>query len=1220
MKRFAVFALLLSLLAGAVAARAGELTPGLQEQMRGLADNDELKVLVVMKDRVDIGALDWELHQAKVPRSLRHQRVLESLQAAAERAQADLLADLTSKQGAGGVRGWTPHWIVNGVVVRATVAAIRELAARPDVERIEADLVVELIEPVAQAAAKSDKGIGLCDGVHAVQADRVWRELGVTGVGAIVGNLDTGVDGSHPAFSARWRGHFAPAEQCWLDAADFGDPTPVDHHYHGTHVMGTMTGLAPDDTIGIAPGALWIASNVINQGTGSEFDNDVIASLEWMADPDGNPATLDDVPDVVQNSWGVNEGFSGYYDCDSRWWDAIDGCEAAGVVLTWSAGNEGEDGPMTMRSPADRAASPTNAFSVGSTIRVPPYTISSFSSRGPSGCGGEYATKPEVVAPGSDIYSAQPGGGYQYLSGTSMAGPHVAGVVALMRSANPDVDVITVKEILMATATDLGPAGEENTYGHGLVNAYEAVLAVMGGLGAVEGTVTDASTSLPLAGVLVRDVGGYNTRTTGADGAYSMVLTAGDHTLSFSAFGYLGDSRVFSLAEAETLTLDVALAPAPTATLSGHVYDPEGDPVAGATVTVLDTPLTPAVTDPSGYYEIVMPTGATYEVRARANGLGAEQVTVVFDGDLEQDFHLPILYAEDFESGNFLVFPWEMSGVADWVIDTADPYEGADCAKSGAISHNQETVMSVTLDVVAGGDIKFYYKVSSESGYDYLRFLIDGSEAQSWSGTVAWALATFPVDVGTHTFTWKYTKDGSVSSGSDAAWVDFVEFPTIVPPQYPQMICSPLSFEVTLAPGSSMTRLLSLANHGGAALDFLATVAEAVKSRPVATVGKPAPELPKDAVDTRPGVAAEKGAGGPDEFGYYWKDSDEPGGPSYDWVEINGVGSVVGSGDDSNHGPFDIGFPFQYYGDFYSSVRVCTNGWVSFTSSSTSYTNNPIPNAGDPNNLLAIFWDDLNPNDGGTIYYYQDTANERFIVEWDGVPHYSTSHNGPPVTFEVILNIDGSIVYQYQTTAIVNECTVGIEDAAGADGLQVVFDAAYLHDDLAIRFAAESPVPWLSLDQQIGTVPPGGKLDLHVFFDAADMAAGSYAARILLASNDPSVIAMEIPVTLLVDDLSAAGEGSIPEIMTLETPYPNPFNPQTIIPFRLPQTMRVELRIYDLAGRLVRTLIDGPRAAGPNQILWDGTDARGRSVASGTYYARLIAGEQVQVRPLVLVR
>jgi hypothetical protein len=244
--------------------------------------------------------------------------------------------------------------------------------------------------------------------------------------------------------------------------------------------MGTMVGGAPGLEVGVAPGAQWIASNCINMGTGAAFDNAVIASFQFMADPDGNAGTITDVPDVVQNSWGVNEGFSGYLDCDSRWWAAIDNCEAAGVCVTWSAGNEGP-GATTLRSPGDRALTPYNCFSVGATDATAPYTIASFSSRGPSGCGGAFAMKPEVSAPGVNTYSCYNNGSYTTMSGTSMAGPHVAGVVALMRSANPDIEVNAIKQILMDTATDLGTAGEDNTYGWGLVDAYEAVLAALSG-------------------------------------------------------------------------------------------------------------------------------------------------------------------------------------------------------------------------------------------------------------------------------------------------------------------------------------------------------------------------------------------------------------------------------------------------------------------------------------------------------------------------------------------------------------------------------------------------------------------------------------------------------------------------------------------------------------------------------------------------------------------
>ncbi|MBK7703781.1 MAG: S8 family serine peptidase [bacterium] len=747
MRKVLVLALALVMLAGVSA--AGNVSRGFEKYVGSMQGSDEITVLVVLQDQVDVAALDWQLHNAKSSMEDRHAIVVGSLQDVSKRSQGRLLADLAASKALGEVKGYTSHWLVNSVVVRTTVDGARALALRDDVEIVEPNLEIELIEPasgpVSKGFDKDTNGIGICPGVVAVGARRVWSELGINGTGAVVGVLDTGVDGTHPALSARWRGNFAPAAECWLDAANLGDPSfPVDRHYHGTHVMGTITGLAADDSIGVAPGAQWIATNIINSSTGAAFDNGVIASLEFMADPDGNPLTLGDVPDVVQNSWGVNENFTGYVDCDSRWWAAIDNCEASGVVLTWSAGNEGP-GSTTLRSPGDRAASPYNCFSVGSTIDTPPYTISSFSSRGPSGCGGAYAMKPEICAPGDNVYSAEPGGGYQYLGGTSMAGPHIAGVVALMRAANPGLDVITIKQILMDTANDLGTVGEDNTYGHGFVDAYEAVLAVMQGYGTAEGVVTNSVTGDPVAGALVEVVGTPRAANTNALGFYSMMMEQGSYTFDYSAFGYLPGSQPVTVVEDVTTTADFVLTPAPSAMIYGYVFDDSAAPVAGATVRALGTPVTPATTDGTGYYELTLPVGTTYNVLAQAYGMGSAQVAIALTADVQQDFTLPALIFENFESGGLAVFPWETSGDADWFVTTTDAYEGTHSVRSGDINDSESSVLEVTVDVLAAGNIEFYYRVESEASYDYLHFAIDGAEQGSWSGTVPWTLGSFAV-------------------------------------------------------------------------------------------------------------------------------------------------------------------------------------------------------------------------------------------------------------------------------------------------------------------------------------------------------------------------------------------------------------------------------------------------------------------------------------------
>ena len=555
MGRISLFLALLPVLGGALAipqiAQAAQVHPALEEQLAALGDDQYVSVILIMQTQADVAGLNQALKAERAKLAVRHERVVRALHEAAD-SQAPLLAFLEeTRQRGGGVAGFTGYWISNLVVAKVTKTFLYQLAERADIAAIEPNFKAELIAPVAdepyeeqggKESGGATRGIGVTPGLRAINADDVWYELGITGAGTIVANCDTGVDGNHPALASRWRGLYAPVSECWLNLIGGAPSFPYDGYGHGTHVMGTLTGLgaATEDTIGVAWGALWIATDPINQGVSSEFDNDIIAAYEWLADPDGNPETNDDVPDVVQNSWRVYEYF-GYPDCYTNWWTVIDNCEAAGCVTTWSAGNEGDD-PQTIGSPADRATTFTNAFAVGAvdaTNYSYPWPIADFSSRGPSGCTAPPAqqVKPEVVAPGVTVYSSVPGGTYEQSgwNGTSMAGPHVAGVVALMREANPDLDVDTIKEIIMETAVDLGDPGEENTYGWGMIDAYAAVMAAMTGFGRLEGTVSNASNGgTPLQGVAIEVVEAERTTQTASDGTYGVSLAPGTYTVRTS--------------------------------------------------------------------------------------------------------------------------------------------------------------------------------------------------------------------------------------------------------------------------------------------------------------------------------------------------------------------------------------------------------------------------------------------------------------------------------------------------------------------------------------------------------------------------------------------------------------------------------------------------------------------------------------------------------------
>ncbi|MDP2400775.1 MAG: Gingipain R, partial [Actinomycetota bacterium] len=188
---------------------------------------------------------------------------------------------------------------------------------------------------------------------------------------------------------------------------------------------------------------------------------------------------------------------------------------------------------------------------------------------------------------------------------------------------------------------------------------------------------------------------------------------------------------------------------------------------------------------------------------------------------------LPIgLIGEGFESNSFTSFPWVNASPIPWVIDgnAANANSGNYSAKSGTISHNGTTELSLSLNVGSAGNISFWRKVSSESGYDFLRFFIDGVEQGSWSGTQAWAQMSYPVQPGTRIFKWSYTKDGSVSSGSDCGWIDDIVFP-MSGSGSSAMLYSPTA-EITfddVLPGAIVRADFALRNLGNLALNGMIT-------------------------------------------------------------------------------------------------------------------------------------------------------------------------------------------------------------------------------------------------------------------------------------------------------------------------------------------------------------------------------------------------------------
>ncbi len=321
----------------------------------------------------------------------------------------------------------------------------------------------------------------------------------------------------------------------------------------------------------------------------------------------------------------------------------------------------------------------------------------------------------------------------------------------------------------------------------------------------------------------------------------------------------------------------------------------------------------------------------------------------------------------------------------------------------------------------------------------------------------------------------------------------------------PRLAFSPDTLKATLQTGEVTTRTLTLSNTADGVLDF--TLPTPVLAFAQSRVYAPVTGAKGD--DGPPGEAVAEGRGGPDGFGYRWSDSDQPGGPSFDWVELAGTAApLLLNGDDQLSAPVPIGFEFPFYGATFGTVRVCTNGYLSFTDVSVPYINQPLPSPGAPANLVAPFWDDLDFGAARSAYAWSDGS--RFIVEYVAVPHFN---GGGPYTFEVQLFPTGEIRYQYLRLGFPTaSATVGIQDATGSMGMHVVYNGAYLHDSLAVKLLR---VPqWVTVAPAQGRIPGGESRDVEVRFEAVALAGGSYAADVEVQSNDPLAPSRLVPVRL----------------------------------------------------------------------------------------------------------
>ena len=459
---------------GAAQGPGDKIDPELRDSARaGSLD----RFFVVLAEQADLSAA-----AALSEKRLKARYVFETLRATAERTQAPLQGLLTDR----GLEV-SSYFVINQLLVEApsgrsiSLADLDELAARGDVARLEPVRPAFLPDALPGYAAapgsgdpeEASRGIVRWN-VHAIGADQL-HDLGITGAGLVVGVLDSGADHQHPGLTEKYRGSNGVHDYNWLDPSSDGSLTPVDSNGHGTHVTGTAVRSTDSAGVRVAIGAEWIHCRGLGPGASAAT---ILTCLQFFLAPTdlaGQNPDPDLAPDVTNHSYicpfcGLQTAFANL--------------ESAGIFAAAGAGNAGP----TCGSVFDPATY-ANLIAIGGTDPTDRHAaLGDYSSRGPNIDGS--GIRPHLVAPGTDIQSSFPGGGFGLLTGTSMATPHVTGAVALIWQARPELrgQVVATREVLHRSAFPrlnvgndcpvpgpMPPPVPNNLYGNGFLDVVAAL-------------------------------------------------------------------------------------------------------------------------------------------------------------------------------------------------------------------------------------------------------------------------------------------------------------------------------------------------------------------------------------------------------------------------------------------------------------------------------------------------------------------------------------------------------------------------------------------------------------------------------------------------------------------------------------------------------------------------------------------------------------------------
>lgn len=388
--------------------------------------------------------------------------ILENLKNNAEESQKEVMNYLRDGQSTKQVELLESYFSTNTIRTIARIDVVEDLDRFDNILQISLNEVEDLSGSVAKNGEKEWN-------LNATGVKDVWENLGTKGEGVTIGIIDSGVYLQHPDLIESFRGYDPETKEIstagnWIDFVKDTN-SPVDDHGHGTAITGIATGGSKNGVpVGVAPGSKWIAARAFS--TEFSLNTNLIKAGQWMLAPDGD---VSKAPDIINNSWGGRSN-------NEKWFNnLLDAWLAAGIFPVFATGNEKG---LAEKGSIENPASLLDAFAVGAVSSN--NIIGNFSKRGPSLFDPTGTViKPEVVAPGQLIYTTNKAGTYSNWTGTSMAAPHVSGVVALMKSVNKNLSNTQIRRILIETATPMTDANynvaPNMAYGYGMINAYKAV-------------------------------------------------------------------------------------------------------------------------------------------------------------------------------------------------------------------------------------------------------------------------------------------------------------------------------------------------------------------------------------------------------------------------------------------------------------------------------------------------------------------------------------------------------------------------------------------------------------------------------------------------------------------------------------------------------------------------------------------------------------------------